>query len=124
METLPEVTEAPPLPESETEVIKKGRGRPRKEKIETNEPPKKRGRPKKEINITEIRAKMKPGPKTSLTADKDYYTKYYSTHYKGVCMTCPSCKNPNINVSKIHRHLKSYKCLVDTALNKYAVYGI
>ena len=118
METLPEVTEAPPLPESETEVVKKGRGRPRKEKIETEttEPPKKRGTPKRE--------KMKPGPKTSLTADKDYYTKYYSTHYKGVCMTCPSCKNPNINVSKIHRHLKSYKCLVDTALNKYAVYGI
>ena len=112
------------VPEPEIEVIKRGRGRPKKEKIETNEPPKKRGRPKKEINITEIRAKMKPGPKTSLTADKDYYTKYYSTHYKGVCMTCPSCKNPNINVSKIRRHLRSDKRLVDTALNKYAVYGI
>ena len=114
------------LPEPEIEVIKKGRGRPRKEKIETEttNPPKKRGRPKKEINITEIREKMKPGPKTNLTTDKAYYTKYYSTHYKGVCMTCPSCKNPNINVSKIHRHLKSYKCLVDTALNRHAVYSI
>ena len=112
------------LPETETEVIKKGRGRPRKEKIETNEPPKKRGRPKKQINIIEIREKMKPGPETSLTSEKNYYTQYYSSHYKGVCMTCPSCKNPNINVSKIHRHLKSYKCLVDTTLNKYGVYGI
>ena len=80
---------------------------------------KKRGRPRKEINLLEIREKMKPGPKTSLTADKNYYTQYYNTHYKGVCMTCPSCKNPNINVSKIHRHLRSYKCLIATTLNKY-----
>ena len=87
-------------------------------------PLKKRGKPKKEIKVVEIREKMKPGPKTNLTADKNYDTQYYSTHYKGVCMTCPSCKNPSINVSKIHRHLKSYKCLVDTALNKHAVYSI
>ena len=107
------------LPEAEIEAIKRGRGRPKKEKIETNEPPKKRGRPRKEINLLEIREKMKPGPKTSLTADKTYYTQYYNTHYKGVCMTCPSCKNPNINVSKIHRHLRSYKCLIATTLNKY-----
>ena len=114
------------LPEPETEVVKKGRGRPRKEKIETEitEPPKKRGRPKKEINILEIRSKMKPGPKTSLTTDKAYYTQYYTKHYKGVCMTCPSCKNPNINVNKIHRHMRTYKCLVDTTLNKYSVYSI
>ena len=114
------------LPEPVTEVIKKGRGRPRKEKIETEttEPLKKRGRPKKEINISEIREKMKPGPKTSLTTDKAYYTQYYTKHYKGVCMTCPSCKNPNINVNKIHRHMRTYKCLVDTTLNKYGVYGI
>ena len=124
MEILPVVTETLPLSDPETEIIKKGRGRPKKEKIESNDPPKKRGRPKKEINIVDIRERMKPGPKTNLTADKNYYTQHYSTHYKGVCMTCPSCKNPNINVSKIHRHLKSYKCLVATALNKHAVYSI
>ena len=114
------------LPEPEIEVIKKGRGRPRKEKIETEttEPPKKRGRPKMEIIISEKREKMKPGPKTSLTSDKAYYTKYYSEHYKSVCMTCPSCKNPNINVTKIRRHMRSHKCLLDTTLNKYNVYGI
>ena len=112
------------LPETNTEIIKKGRGRPRKEKVESNEPPKKRGRPKKEIIISEIREKMKPGPKTNLTEDKAYYRNYYATHYKGVCMTCPSCRNPNINVNKIHRHMRTYRCLLDTALNKYGVYGI
>ena len=113
------------LPEPETEVVKKSRGRPRKA-IVLLEPTelKTRGRPKKEINITEVREKMKRGPKTSLTSDKAYYTQYYSDHYKGVCMTCPSCKNPNVNVAKIHRHMRSLKCLNDTTLNKYSVYGI
>ena len=80
------------LPETVTEVVKKGRGRPRKEKIETEltETPKKRGRPKKEINISEIREKMEfkkeiiiseimekmeRVTKTNLTADKNYHTK-------------------------------------------------
>ena len=109
------------LPEPEIEVIKRGRRRPKKEKVES-EPDvslKKKGRHRKEINLLEIREKMKPGPKTSLTADKTYYTQYYNTHHKGVCMTRPSCKNPNINVSKIHRHLRSYKCLIATTLNEY-----
>ena len=123
------------LPETVTEVVKKGRGRPRKEKIETEptETPKKRGRPKTEINISEIREKMelqnqiniseimeKIKPKTNLTADKNYYTQWYSNHYKGVCMTCPSCMNPNINVAKIHRHVRTYKCLRDTMLKTYS----
>ena len=112
------------LPETNTEIIKKGRGRPRKEKVESNEPPKKRGRPKKEIIISEIREKMKPGTKTNLTEDKAYYRNYYATHYKGVCMTCPSCRNPNINVNKVHRHMRTYRRLVDTALNKYGAFGI
>ena len=106
-ETVTEAKEAPPLPETVTEVIKRGRGRP-----------------KKEINVTEIREKMKRGPKTNLTADKNYFTQWYADHYKGKCMTCPSCKNPNINVAKIHRHMRSPKCLKDTTLNKYSVYGI
>ena len=114
------------LPELNNEAIKRGRGRPKKEKLET-EPEvaiKKRGRPRKEINILEIREKMKPGPKTNLTSDKNYYTQYYSSHYKGVCVTCPSCKNPNINVNKIHRHMRTYKCLVATTLNQYGLTNI
>ena len=114
------------LPETVTEVIKKGRGRPRKviAETESTDPPKKRGRLKKEIIIPETSEKMKRGPKTSLTSEKNYYTQWYSSHYKGVCMTCPSCKNPNINVSKIHRRMRTDKCLVDSTLNKYSVYGI
>ena len=140
-ETVTEAKEAPPLPETVTEVVKKGRGRPRKEKIETEptETPRKRGRPKTEINISEIREKMElqkqiniskimekmeGEPKTNTTADKNYYTQWYSAHYKGVCMTCPSCKNPNVNVAKIHRHMRTIKCLRDTTFNKYSETGI
>ena len=47
MEILPEVTEIPPLSDPETEIIKKGRGRPKKEKIESNDPPKKKRQTKK-----------------------------------------------------------------------------
>ena len=113
------------LVETVTEVVKKGRGRPRKA-IVLLEPTeaKKRGRPKKEIEITEVREKMKRGPKTNLTSEKNYYTQWYSSHYKGVCMTCPSCKNPNINVGKIHRHMRTDKRLNDMALSKYSVDGI
>ena len=107
MEVLPETVTQATQTETVTEVVKKARGRP-----------------KKEINVTEIREKMKRGPKTNLTADKNYFTQWYADHYKGKCMTCPSCKNPNINVAKIHRHMRSPKCLKDTTLNKYSVYGI
>ena len=107
MEALPETVTQATQTETVTEVIKRGRGRP-----------------KKEINISEIREKMKRGPKTNLTADKNYFTQWYADHYKGKCMTCPSCKNPDINVAKIHRHMRSPKCLIDTTLNKYSVYGI
>jgi len=113
------------LPETVTEVVKKGRGRPRKAFVLLDPTEaKKRGRPKKEFEITEVREKMKRGPKTNLTSEKNYYTQWYSSHYKGVCMTCPSCKNPNINVGKIHRHMRTDKRLNDTASNKYSVYGI
>jgi hypothetical protein len=109
------------LSEPTNEAIKRGRGRPKKEKLEAelDVPLKKRGRPRKEINLLEIREKMKPGPKTNLTSDKTYYTNYYNTHYKGVCITCPSCNNPNVNVNKIHRHMRTHRCWLDTKLNSY-----
>ena len=118
------------LPEPVTKVIKRGRGRAKKEiniaeiRKKMQQMPKKETKPKKEINISETREIIKRGPKTNLTADRNYYNQWYSDHYKGVCMTCPSCKNPNVNVAKIHRHMRSLKCLKDTTLNKYSVYGI
>ena len=47
------------LPEPNNEAIKRGRGRPKKEKLEAelHVPLRKRGRPKKEINLLEIREK-------------------------------------------------------------------
>ena len=48
------------LPETVTEVVKKGRGRPRKAFVLLDPTEaKKRGRPKKEIDVTEVREKMK-----------------------------------------------------------------
>ena len=104
---------------SQEEIVieKRGRGRPRKEKLPTE--PKKKGRPRKEIDIVEIREKMKPGPKSSLTQDPEYYNNYYKTNYKGVYTTCPACKNPHVSVDKVHRHMKSTKCLKDEMYCKF-----
>jgi hypothetical protein len=99
------------------EIIKRGRGRPKKEKVPTE--PKKIGRPRKEIIITEIREKIKPGPKTSKTTDPEYYNNYYREHYKGVYTTCPSCKNPHVSIDKVHRHMRSMKCWKDEIHCKY-----
>ncbi len=99
------------------EPIKRGRGRPKKEK--PPKVPKKIGRPRKEINITEIREKMKPGPKTTKTQDPEYYNNYYRTHYKGMYTTCPACKNPHVSIDKVHRHMRSAKCLRDEMICTY-----
>ena len=95
--------------EISTQTIARGRGRPRKEKPPAE--PKKIGRPRKEINITEIREKMKPGPKTSKTQDPEYFNNYYRAHYKGVYTTCPACNDPRVRVDKIQRHINTLKCL-------------
>jgi ssDNA-specific exonuclease RecJ len=109
-------------------VLKRGRGRPRKEvveelpkepkkrgrpaKVKDDEPkePKKRGRPAKE----KILPPPKP-PRIYKTHDpnyiKNYYQEkdYYRKHY-AVLMTCPSCKIRLVQ-QKIARHLKqNQKC--------------
>jgi hypothetical protein len=107
--------------EENTVEVKRGRGRPRKEKIVSDEPtqPKKRGRPKKPIIVSEIRQKQKPGPKTDMTKQDGYYKQFYREHYQGVFVTCPMCGNPNVNASKVHRHIKTSKCTQDDLSNKY-----
>jgi hypothetical protein len=109
----------------QVEEVKRGRGRPRKERIIGDEPTvsKKRGRPRKVIDVQEIREKQKPGPKTSLSSAQDYFTKYYRENYQGIYVTCPVCGNPNVNVSKIHRHVKTRKCMLDDMCNKYHTYS-
>jgi hypothetical protein len=103
--------------EVSTQTIARGRGRPRKEKPPAE--PRKIGRPRKEINITEIREKMKPGPKTSKTQDPEYFNNYYRAHYKGVYTTCPACKNPHVSADQVRRHMRSMKCLKDETSCKY-----
>ena len=108
-------------PDEETTTLKRGRGRPKKEKpiIDEPIPSKPRGRPKKVIDIVEVREKLKKGPKTSLTKDPEYYNNYYREHYKGVYTTCPACKNPRVCVDKVHRHIKTRKCWYDEMCCKY-----
>ena len=91
------------------EEVKRGRGRPRKERVVSDEPtePKKRCRPRKVIDVAEIREKQKPGPKTALTLVQGYFTKYYKEHYQGIYVTCPVCSNPNVGANKIHRHTQT-----------------
>ena len=65
-------------------LVKKPRGRTRKERVISDEPtePKKRGRPKKVIDVQEIREKQKPGPKTMLSFVQGYFTQYYKIGIK------------------------------------------
>ena len=108
-------------PQEETITQKRGRGRPKKEKLVSDEAVivKPRGRPRKIIDVSEIREKLKRGPKTSLTQDPEYYNNYYREHYKGMHTTCPACKNPNVSVDKVQRHIKTRKCWYDEMCCKF-----
>ena len=102
-------------------IEKRPRGRPRKERVVSDEltEPKKRGRPKKVIEVQEIKEKQKPGPKTMLSFVQGYFTQYYKDKYQGVYVTCPVCGNPNVGANKVHRHIKTGKCMLDDLCNKY-----
>lgn len=106
---------------SETQDIKRGRGRPKKERHVSAEQTeaKKRGRPKKVIDVQEIKEKRKPGPKTMLSLAQGYFTQYYKERYQGIYVTCPVCGNPNVGANKVHRHIKTRKCMLDDLCNKY-----
>lgn len=106
---------------SETQDIKRGRGRPKKERHVSAEQTeaKKRGRPKKVIDVQEIKEKRKPGPKTMLSLAQGYFTQYYKDRYQGIYVTCPVCSNPNVGANKVHRHIKTRKCMLDDLCNKY-----
>ena len=123
MESITEMEQVEHVDQAEE--VKRGRGRPRKERIISDVPtePKKRGRPRKVINVQEIREKQKPGPKTALSSAQDYFTKYYQENYQGVYVTCPVCSNPNVGVNKINRHVKTRKCMLDDLCNKYHAYS-
>lgn len=106
---------------SETQDIKRGRGRPKKERHVSAEQTeaKKRGRPKKVIDVQEIKEKRKPGPKTMLSLAQGYFTQYYKDRYQGIYVTCPVCSNPKVGANKVHRHIKTRKCMLDDLCNKY-----
>ena len=84
-------------PGEQESIIKRARGRPRKEVPEIKEP-KKRGRPRLPTppSVNEIREKMKPGPKTNVCEDENYFNNYYHNHYKGLFTTCPLCHDPHV----------------------------
>ena len=83
-------------------LIKKGRGRPKKEpKPESDEPvvAKKKGRPK-------IENPCKSGyPK----AGRDYYKAYYKSHSAGIIVPCPSC-HALTEKFNLRNHIKSKMC--------------
>jgi hypothetical protein len=105
----------------QVEQVKRGRGRPKKEKVISDEPveKKKRGRPKKIVDVVEIKEKQKPGPKGDASYQPGYFTQFYKEKYQGVYVCCPVCNNPNVSVVKIHRHVKTRKCMLDDLCKKY-----
>jgi hypothetical protein len=67
----------------------------------------------------EFKEKQKPGPKTMLSFVQGYFTQYYKDKYQGIYVTCPVCGNPNVGANKVHRHIKTRKCMLDDLRNKY-----
>ena len=65
------------------DIVKRGRGRPKK--IVEDKIPKKRGRPFINPLCT--------------YKDKEYYAQYYRDHFQGVKAVCPVCNNPEIKNS-------------------------
>ena len=102
--------------------IKRGRGRPKKEKIEIVKEPKKRG-PKPDFTkykerISEITEPQKRGPKTCASKYKEYYAQYYRDHYSKIYLNCPNCFKL-IQKSRICRHMRTSSCMVDQINKKY-----
>ena len=83
-------------------VVKKGRGRPKKDpKPESNEPKikKPKGRPR-------VENPCKPGcPK----GGREYFKAYYHSHCKGNIVNCPNC---NMATEKVNlaNHMRSQIC--------------
>ena len=106
----------------ENVVIKRGRGRPKKEKIEIPKEPKKRG-PKPDFTkykerISEITEPQKRGPKTCASKYKEYYAQYYRDHYSKIYLNCPNCFKL-VQKNRICRHMRTNSCMEDQVSKKY-----
>ena len=85
------------------DIIKRGRGRPKK--IVEEQIPKNRGRPFINPLCT--------------NKDKEYYAQYYRDHFQGVKVVCPACNNPEIKKQRLLAHVRTNKCFRDELMNKY-----
>ena len=84
------------------DIIKRGRGRPKNEKIVEEKILMKRGR--KIINPL------------CTSKDKEYYAQYYRDHYQGVKVICSVCGNPEIKKQILLAHVRTNKCFRDELL--------
>jgi hypothetical protein len=106
MDTTKEIEEVKLNTDDEV-IIKRSRGRPKKE-------------PKEPENQKYLQ--KRPGPKTNASLQPGYHKQYYDKHYKGIRNTCPCCYNPNIAVDKMTRHMKSNKCFSDGLSGVYKMH--
>ena len=97
---------------NDIEVVKRGRGRPKKEPKPPSEEPsnkKPRGRPT-------VENACKPGcPK----AGRQYFKDYYKNHSAGNIINCPSC-NALTEKFNLRNHLNSKRCAKYSIFNKCA----
>ena len=84
------------------DIIKRGRGRPKK--IVEEKKPMKRGRPIINPLCT--------------SKDKEYYAQYYRDHFQGVKVVCPVCSNPDIKKQRLLAHVRTNKCFRDELFKK------
>jgi len=91
------------------------------EKINTDDDlviKKSRGRPKKEPKEVTPKIPQKPGPKTDASKHKEYYAEYYRNHYSNIYLNCPNCFKL-VQKNKICRHMRTDRCMVDQMSKKY-----
>ena len=80
-------------------ILKRGRGRPKKEIVEPKVK-KPKGRPKGVLK------------ENAVSRQPEYYNDYYKAHYSHQVI-CPDCYNPKVLRTNMLRHMRTNKCFFD-----------
>ena len=87
-------------------------------KVETEVPKRGRGRPKTKVEDEGPKEIKKRGPKTDASKHKEYYAQYYRDNYQNIFIPCPNCNKP-VQKCKLTRHMKGRACLNDKLSKRY-----